>query len=197
MAFVTRADGRVLGQNLGNDVFFDVRIGVTGADVGASEVCADLDFTGTVQAVDGCDAKNFPDVGQFFKRDEASIGRTNAIPLEVAHRAAVFVGKADPNPHFVPTALKSLDFTSEETLAHLRKQRRRRHAELVSSGLGNDFQFLQAALVVVGDVLQVVPLEHGILDFFGGRCEFVEVVAEERNRDGSSKRRKRREAQVL
>ena len=119
LALVTGPDGGILGQDARHHIRLDVGIGVRGTHVGTRQIRADLHLPLAVQSVDGRDAALLADFRKLFQRDKAAVGGSNAVPLEVAHRAAVLVIQAHPHAHFVAAALQTLHLAPEEALPHL------------------------------------------------------------------------------
>ena len=197
MAFVAGPNRGILGQNARNHIRLDVGVGIRGADVGTRQICTHLHLPFAVETVDGRDASLLADFGQLFKGHEAAVRRPDSVPLEVTHGAPVGVVKPHPDSDFVPASLQALDLAPEKSLTHLRQQRRSRHPQLERALLGHDFEFPQAALVVVRDIFEVLPLQHGLFQFVRGRRQRLEVGPQQRHRHRAAEGRKRCEAEVL
>ena len=187
LSFVTRADGGVFGQDAGDDVGLQICIRIAGADVGAREVRADLHLALSVQAVDRGDALHLPHLGQFLQRHKSPGRGPDPVASKVAQGASVGLGEAHPHANFVPTSLEALHLIAEEPLTDLKHQIPGCEAKLLDPGFGQHIQFLQSALVVVGDVFQILTLHHRRFQFFRGRLECVQVVAEQRHRHRPAK----------
>ena len=197
LALVTGPDGGILGEDVGHHIRLDVGIGIRRTHVGTRQIRAHLHLPLAVQSVDGRDAALLTDFRKLFQRNKAAIGSANAVPLEVAHRAAVLVVEAHPHAHLVAAALQTLHFAPEEALPHLRQQRSPGHAQLECPRLGHDLQLPQSLLVVVRDVFQIFPLKHGRLEILRGRGQRAQIRAQQRDRHRSTERRKRSETEIF
>ena len=181
LAFVTGPNRGILGEDAWHHVGLNVGIGIRCADARAGQIRTHLHLPLSVQAIDGGDAAFLAHFCKLLQGHEAPVRSANAVPLQVAHGAAIGVVKTHPNTNFITSTLQSLDLTPKETLPYLRQQGGPGHAKLEGAWFGLDFQLAQPPLVVVGDVFQVLALKHGLLQFVRRCRQRPQIRAQQRH----------------
>ena len=147
-----------------------------------------MNFALAVKTIDGRDAPAQSNIGYFGQRNQGPCGIHDTECLQIANGLTIALIESHPNAHLIAPFLQPLRFRSEEALADLVHEGSMRKAELERPRLQFNFHLLHAFLVVVGNVLQVIAVQHGRFELLRCLAQRIQVIPQQRNRNRSAER---------